>query len=132
MSKNYFDLSEFVCQCKDKNCAGKEPQLKMNPLLVQGLNRLRETFGKPLIVTSGFRCQAHNKSVGGAKNSQHMYGTGVDIRPVSGGKEELDRLFKLAQDEKAFTGIGNGVPKGFVHLDVRTLPKGQTRIQWIY
>jgi uncharacterized protein YcbK (DUF882 family) len=132
MSKNYFDLSEFACQCKDKNCSGKESQLKMNPLLIQGLNRLREAFGKPLIVTSGFRCQAHNSAVGGAKASQHLYGTGVDIKPASGGKEELDRLFKLAQEEKAFTGIGDGRPRGFVHLDVRALPKGQTRIQWIY
>lgn len=130
--KNFFDLSEFACQCKDKNCEGKEPRLKINPLLIQALNRVREAFGKPIVVTSGFRCLMHNAIVGGAKNSQHLLGTGVDIKPVSGGKEELQRLYDLCILEDAFTGIGDGRHRNFVHLDVRAVKPGVKRVSWKY
>lgn len=53
-------------------------------LLVQNiLDPLRQSWGEPIIVTSGYRCPALNKAVGGAKNSTHMRGEAADI--VSGG-----------------------------------------------
>jgi hypothetical protein len=98
MSKNWFIPEEFECQCKNKRCVGKEPQMRMNPLLLQALNRVREEFKKPIIVTSGFRCPDHNKAIGGAIKSQHLQGTAADIRPASGKKEDLEemRITKLA------------------------------------
>ncbi len=44
------------------------------------LDPLREAWGGPIDVTSGYRCAALNKAVGGSKTSQHMRGEAADIR----------------------------------------------------
>ena len=43
------------------------------------LEPLREHFGVPIKINSGFRCKALNKAVGGAPNSYHTKGRAVDI-----------------------------------------------------
>jgi zinc D-Ala-D-Ala carboxypeptidase len=44
------------------------------------LEKIRALCGNhPVIVTSGFRCEALNNAVGGASNSAHRYGYGVDF-----------------------------------------------------
>lgn len=49
--------------------------------LYSALSDIREAFGKPIIVNSGFRNIGHNLSVGGAKNSNHIVGAAADIKP---------------------------------------------------
>lgn len=44
------------------------------------LQPLRDAYGKPIIVTSGYRSPELNKAIGGAKNSQHMRGQAADIK----------------------------------------------------
>lgn len=44
------------------------------------LDRARELFGSPLVITSGYRDPNHNDSVGGVKDSAHTSGKAVDIR----------------------------------------------------
>lgn len=60
------------------------------------LDPLRKYYGKPIIVTSGFRCKELNNIVGGSKTSDHMTGCAVDIRTVQDTKEENKKLFDLA------------------------------------
>jgi len=43
------------------------------------LEPLREIWGKPIHISSGFRCKALNKAIGGAEGSQHTKGQAVDI-----------------------------------------------------
>ena len=43
------------------------------------LQPLREWWGKPIVIGSGYRCPALNKAVGGVSNSQHMKGQAVDL-----------------------------------------------------
>ena len=50
---------------------------------MQVLQAIRDHFGAPVVITSGYRTAAHNKAVGGAVYSQHQYGRAADIR-VSG------------------------------------------------
>ena len=118
---NYFDLKEFECKCKDKNCEGKIPQLRMNPTLIQSLNRIREELGKPIRVTSGFRCAAHNAAVGGVPHSKHRTGTAADIVC-----DDLKKLEELVEAEPEIKGIG--IAKSFIHVDVRP----GTRKRWTY
>lgn len=59
------------------------------------LDPLREAWGSPIIVTSGYRCQQLNKAVGGAKSSQHVYGQAADIRTVSDKPSDNKKLFDL-------------------------------------
>lgn len=60
------------------------------------LDPLREAWGKPILVTSGYRCEELNRHVGGAKNSQHLQGQAADI--TTGNKVDNARLFQLAID----------------------------------
>ena len=59
------------------------------------LDPLREAWGAPIIVTSGYRSPKLNKAVGGAANSQHCYGQAADIRTVSDLPEDNRRLRDL-------------------------------------
>ena len=59
------------------------------------LDPLREAYGKPIIVTSGFRCEILNRLVGGSKNSQHRFGMAVDIRTIEDTAEENKKLYDL-------------------------------------
>lgn len=54
----------------------------LNDLVINVLDPLREAYGKPIRVTSGYRCARLNKAVGGVENSQHMKGQAADIQPL--------------------------------------------------
>lgn len=59
------------------------------------LQPLRDAYGKPIVVTSGFRCYSLNKAVGGSKTSDHMIGCAADIRSVSDTLKDNLELFEL-------------------------------------
>lgn len=54
----------------------------LDDLVTNVLDPLREAYGKPIRVTSGYRCEALNKAVKGVKNSQHIKGQAADITPL--------------------------------------------------
>lgn len=60
------------------------------------LDPLREAWGRPLTVTSGYRSPALNKAVGGAATSHHMRGMAADI--TTGNKVDNRSLFRLILD----------------------------------
>ena len=60
------------------------------------LDPLREKYGKPIRVNSGYRCPALNKAVGGSKTSSHLTGLGADI--TAGSPEKNKILFNLVQE----------------------------------
>ena len=57
------------------------------------LDPAREEFGQPIKVTSGFRSEELNKKIGGAKNSQHMFGEAADIQC-----SDNKKLFRILAD----------------------------------
>lgn len=108
----HFKRSEFAC--KD-GCGLGLNDGDVNPELVEVLEDVREHFGKPVVINSGLRCQAHNKRVGGAPRSQHLLGTAADIR-VSG----VDPTIVYDYLNKKYTNrYGVGKYKNFTHIDVR-------------
>lgn len=64
------------------------------------LDPLREAWGGPIIVTSGYRCGKLNRAVGGATKSQHMLGQAADIRTVSDKPSDNKKLFDLIRELK--------------------------------
>jgi GH24 family phage-related lysozyme (muramidase) len=85
--------------------------IKVQRALVLGLEEYRSRFG-PVSVVSGYRDPAHNHSVGGAANSQHLYGNGADI-PQRATVPQVREL-------RCFSGIGFDGASGLVrHVDVR-------------
>lgn len=69
----------------------------MEELIKNVLDPLREAYRKPINVNSGFRCEALNKAVGGAKNSEHMTGCAadIDVHSRQGNKELFELIQKL-------------------------------------
>ncbi len=93
------------------------------------LDPLRDAYGKPIQVNSGYRSPALNKAVKGSKTSQHVKGQAADI--TAGSKQENKKLFELAQrlnlpycqliDERGFTWVHisydpNNVKRQILHL----------------
>lgn len=99
----YFTLNELTKsdaakRSKINNTPNKQEENNLIALVNYILDPLREAYGKPIIVTSGFRCERLNKLVNGSKTSQHRYGQAADIRTVEDTVEENKKLFDLAQE----------------------------------
>lgn len=59
------------------------------------LDPLRRLYGKPIIITSGYRCPELNKKVGGVANSWHTLGNAADIHVSS--LAEASKIFSNLQ-----------------------------------
>ena len=93
----YFTIEE-LCQSEtaDKlkidNTPSEEIKKNLETLVDCLLDPLREAWGSPIIINSGYRCPVLNKAVGGSKTSSHMSGWSVDIRPKNGKMEKFKRF----------------------------------------
>ena len=67
----------------------------LHVLADQLLDPIRETWGRPITVSSGYRCKQLNALVGGAKYSHHILGCAADI--IAGNRRDHRRLFKMIQ-----------------------------------
>ncbi len=89
----------------------------LTKLIEAVLDPLREWYSKPIIVNSGYRCEALNKAIGGAKSSQHMLGEAADI--TVGSKEENEKLFDYIKDNLEFDQLINESDFSWVHVSYR-------------
>lgn len=78
-----------------KNAPSKLEENNLIALVENILDPLREAYGKPIIVTSGYRCEELNRLIGGSKTSQHRSGQAVDIRTIIDTPEENKKLYDL-------------------------------------
>lgn len=116
----HFNISEFCCKC------GKVHATKIEPKLITKLEELYSKLNcSKIIVTSGYRCSAHDKAVGGSGSGQHTKGTAADIvcYNINGDIISSKIVSCIAQD-LGFMGIGN-INSNYqaIHLDVRTSNK---------
>lgn len=103
-----FKVKEFAC--KD----GSDP-IFISLELVDILQKIRNHFGKSVVINSGYRTPTYNKKVGGATYSQHLYGTAADIR-ISGVKpKEVAAYVETIMPNSG----GIGIYANFTHVDVR-------------
>lgn len=87
--------SEFAKHNKINNSPSEEVENNLNRLVEYILDPLREAYGKPIIVTSGYRSEKLNKLVGGSKTSQHLEGLAADIRSKADTEKENKKIFDL-------------------------------------
>lgn len=59
------------------------------------LEPLRNKLDSPIIISSGYRCERLNKTIGGAKTSQHLYGMAVDFTSV---KDAVEFVFQVIKE----------------------------------
>lgn len=101
----HFTLDEFV---RSETAAHKHIDNTPSPDVVENLRALcrnvlepaRVAFGAPVYITSGYRCPALNKAVGGKPTSQHQYGEAADLQVQ--GVRNLKRLYKVIKDHGIF------------------------------
>ena len=91
----HFKLSEFL---NLKKYPENIPPMQVVANLTYGCHQLLEparVIVGPIIINSGFRCEAVNRQVGGVRNSQHMAGQAADIRLKDPGQfQRLVEFFK--------------------------------------
>ena len=86
--------------------------------LVEYLQKIRDHFGKPIIISSGYRCERHNRSVGGATASKHKAGMAADIM-ISGVSPSEVAKYAESIGVKGI-GLYETAKDGyFVHIDTR-------------
>jgi len=105
----FFEPDEFKCPC----CGGL-PYGGMDERLLEVLDKIREAINAPLYVTSGYRCNNHNDEVGGARNSQHLWGRAADV--YADGENTPLQIAALAEKAGA---DGIGIYDDFCHIDTR-------------
>lgn len=101
----YFTLKELTksttaARKHIKNIPNKNQEQNLIDLIDNILDPLREAYGKPIIVSSGFRSKELNAAIGGVNNSQHMQGYAADIRTVEDTPQENKKLFDIVQELK--------------------------------
>lgn len=107
-SKN-FKPEEFRCGCNGRFCCGYPTRMKAKELA--HIQAIRTHFGKPMIITSGLRCERYNSEVGGIQDSRHKTGYAVDFvvkgltDTLAGRKKVIKYAMKLKNHHYSY---GNG------------------------
>lgn len=109
-----FRSAEF--DCHGSGCCS---ETLVDEQLVKFLQQIRDHFGAPVIITSGYRCLTHNASVGGASGSTHFQGKAADIQVKGVAPAEVAKF----AESIGILGIGlyeTAKDGYFVHIDTRT------------
>lgn len=91
----------------------REGELMIDPDAMDKLQKLRNVLGKPMLITSAYRSEAHNRAVGGAKNSQHRLAKAFDVVMTN----QDPHAFVEAAKAVGFKGIGYYPKQNFIHID---------------
>ena len=107
---------------REFRCRDGSDTIMIDQTLAVLLQAIREHFNKPITITSGYRTAAHNKSVGGAKSSQHLLGKAADIQVADTTVEAVAAYAESLMPD--WGGVGRypvkaGRTKGWVHVDTR-------------
>lgn len=101
------------------------------------LQPVRDAYGKPIVVTSGFRNDALNRAVGGVSTSQHRFGQAADIKAKDGNQRALWDLMKHMVDNKEIEvgqliwEKGNKKAPSWIHVSLPT-EKHKNQILYLY
>lgn len=110
MAHKYFTIGEMLYSATAlangiNNCkTTQQIEANLDALITDVLDPAREKFGKPIKVTSGYRCEQLNahKDIKGKPTSQHLFGQAADLQVCSGGEKELRRLFDILSSMPSF------------------------------
>lgn len=111
----YFTLDEFACKHCGKNL--------IHSSFVDRLDRARGLAGIPFVINSGYRCDEHDKSIGGKGN--HPSGYAADIMAASS-----KQRFKILQALLAVGFNRIGIGETFIHVDCN--PEKPSGVIWSY
>lgn len=137
LSKN-FSYDEMVYSAtaerlKLDNTPNEKEVTELIKLVTLILQPIRDKWGAPIVVTSGFRSEAVNKAVGGVKTSQHRLGQAADIK--IGSKAQNKALFNFIYDmiRKGEIKVGQLIDEyGYSWVHVSLPREGKTNNQILH
>jgi len=100
---------------------------------IKKLQKVRDIIGRPIIITSGVRCEFYNTSIKASMNSSHIpdsYGMGNAVDIACTNSKDRYELVELSQKFFKRIGISGGQYGGFVHLDVDRSKVQE--VMWLY
>lgn len=119
ISKN-FSLAELThTNTGLENVPNVQQKINLIALVNNVLQPLRDLYGKPIRVNSGFRCPVVNKAVKGAAKSQHMRGEAADI--TAGSKAKNKVLFELIKTNLKFDQVIDERNFSWIHVSFKTV-----------
>ncbi|MCE8027526.1 DUF882 domain-containing protein [Halomonas daqingensis] len=104
----HFVRAEFACKC---GCGFDTVDIGT----LEILEAVRTHFGQPVTITSGCRCANHNRRVGGASNSQHVFGRAADIQVRNVSPSQVADWVAAN-----FPAASIGCYRTFTHIDTRS------------
>jgi len=114
-TSKYFSFNEMKCKC---GC----DQAPMDQEFMSILDNIREALGKPLIVSSGYRCINHPIEAKKVKPGAHTTGKAVDFAVV--GRDAQQVLLSAIVLEVQRIGVQQKGSGRFIHLDTATAKEG--------
>ena len=123
----YFTIPEFERSVTAAlkgydNEAPREARRNIGLLVDTVLDPLREALGRPVVITSGYRCADLNRDVGGSPTSQHLLGLAADFRPLHDEDRERVVAWFGRDDAPPFDQLI--IYPAFFHVGLR--PEGST------
>jgi len=115
----YFNYEEF--DSPDIQGSGQ----LMDKKILSMLDEVREMYGKPISINSGYRTIRHNAKVGGKSQSSHLKGLAVDIACST----SRDR-YSLLEALKSVGFNRIGIAKSFIHVDIDS--NKSDKVIWVY
>ena len=94
----YFTLQELISSATAQregidNTPTESAYHLLNVLVEKLLDPIREAWGRPIMVSSGYRCRELNSLVGGVHNSHHLLGCAADL--IAGSRDDHRQLFRM-------------------------------------
>lgn len=119
-----FDLDDFRCHCQTCVKIPDRPHTKIE--VIRAVQDMRSELGRPVVISRGVSCEAHNADVGGASDSRHLpqHADAVDV--VASSSREAYQVVEQAMGcEKDYETPWRAIRvyKHHVHLDARPGPR---------
>ena len=120
MTKN-FKIDEFKCKgnLKDCKCEMPEDVYKNIQELAENLQIIRDELQEPIKINSAYRCENHNRKIGGTSKSQHVKGKAADIVVKNLTPDEVANALDNLQQGGFIKSGGLGRYDTFTHIDIR-------------
>jgi uncharacterized protein YcbK (DUF882 family) len=133
---DHFPIEEFACHdgtpYPSEWVDDRLAQLKESLEIIRVAWAAMGAQNPAIIIVSGFRTDAYNVRIGGAKLSQHPQGRAADIRPVD--VKDVKSLYGLILHLLATNRLPNvgglGIYPGWIHVDVRPKPDSGHIAEW--
>ena len=96
------------------NTPNEQIKINLRNLVDNCLDVIREKYGKPITVSSGYRCPALNKVVGGASTSQHTKGQAADLKGKT--RQENEIIFNIIKQLGCYDQLINEYNFSWIHV----------------